>query len=308
MLTWICLFILSLTVLVKASDWFTQYAEIIGKNIGVPPFIVGVTIVALGTSLPELISSVVAVNLGASEIVVGNVIGSNITNIFLIFGFTALFSKHIQLKYDLSIVDLPLLIGSTLLFVLMIRDGDFSLFEAVLCLMGLTVYFAYTVKAGSNKTDETSRRKGANMIRPWIVLALSGVGVYGGARFTVDAIIRLSETFSIGREIIAASAVALGTSLPELMVSVSSAKRGNAEMAVGNILGSNIFNTFGVTGIAALFGKLRIPDTMLRDGLPILLVATFLFLFITQERRVTRWEGALMFIFYLFYLSQLFLN
>jgi len=301
------MFVVSLAVLVKASDWFTQSAEQIGRGIGISPFIIGVTIVAFGTSLPELISSIMAVKLGASEIVVGNVLGSNITNIFLIFGLTAIFSKNILLKYDLAIVDLPLLLGTTMLLALMIWDGEFSQIESVLCILGLIVYLVYAANAGSKeKTKDHPKTKIG--FRPWIMLLISGVIVYLGARFTVDAIIRLSDAFKVGKEVIAGSAVALGTSLPELTVSISAARKGTPEMAIGNILGSNIFNAFGVMGISALFGKLIIPIDMIREALPIMLIATFLFYFITQVKRVTRWEGALLLIFYIYYLSQLFLK
>lgn len=306
-LSWIGLFVISLTVLIKSSDWFTQSAEKIGHGVGIPPFIIGVTIVAIGTSLPELISSIFAVHMGASEIAVGNVLGSNITNILLIFGFTAVFSRQIHLKYDLSIVDLPLLLGSTLLLALMLWDGEFSKLEAVLCLSGMLVYLLYAAQTGL-KEERIEHNKARIGFCSWIVLSVSAIGVYFGARFTVDAIIRLSDTLKVGREIIAGSAVALGTSLPELSVSISAARKGNPEMAIGNIVGSNIFNAFGVMSLSSFFGNVLIPQVMIRNALPILLIATFLFQFITQEKRITRWEGALLLIFYVFYLNQLFLS
>ena len=313
LILWIGIFIVSLAALIKASDLFTGAAEKVGRYLGIPSFIVGVTLVALGTSLPELVSSLFSVWMDSSEIVVGNVIGSNITNIFLILGCTAILGKNIKLKYEIGYVDLPLLIGSVLLLVLMLWDGVFSLFEALLCIAGLLVYLMYTVFSSHSEQVPRKKQKKENKQKRklkwtvWFSLILSGVFIYLGAKYTIEAIIRLSESLKIGKEIIAASAVALGTSLPELMVSIAAARQGNAEMAIGNILGSNIFNTFGVMGIPALFGTLIIPRTIILGVLPIMVIATFLFYVVTQQKRITQWEGWLLIIFYILFISRLFI-
>lgn len=302
---WIVIFVVSLTLLIKASGWFTDSAEAIGIALGVPNFVIGVTIVALGTSLPELISSIVAVKAGASEIVVGNVAGSNITNIFLILGVAAILGKEIRLNYNMKVVDLPLLVGSAFLFALMIWDRHFTLVEALLSLAGLVVYLIYAAQSSGMRKQEDNKRPVIGP-KPWLILAGSAALIFLGAKFTVDAIIRIADHLTIGREIIAASAVALGTSLPELMVTVSAVRKDNAGMAVGNILGSNIFNTFAVMGIPALFGKLIIPESIIVGALPVMIIATLMFYFITEEKRITIWEGCLLILFYLFFLSRLF--
>jgi cation:H+ antiporter len=138
------------------------------------------------------------------------------------------------------------------------------------------------------------------------VLAVSAVFIYIGAKYTIEAVINLSEIFSLGKEIIAASAVALGTSLPELTVSIIAARKGKPEIAVGNVLGSNIFNTFVVMGVPALFGTLIIPQNIITFALPMMLVATLLFFFIAQEKEVTKWEGYLLLLFYVFFIGKLF--
>jgi len=313
LILWIGIFIVSLATLIKASDLFTSAAEKVGRYLGIPSFIVGVTLVALGTSLPELVSSLFSVWMDSSEIVVGNVIGSNITNIFLILGCTAILGKNIKLKYEIGYVDLPLLIGSVLLLALMLWNGVFSLFEALLCIAGLLVYLMYTVFSSHSEQVPRKKQKKENKQKRklkwtvWFSLILSVVFIYLGAKYTIEAIIRLSQNLKIGKEIIAASAVALGTSLPELMVSIAAARQGNAEMAIGNILGSNIFNTFGVMGIPALFGTLIIPRTIILGVLPIMVIATFLFYVVTQQKRITQWEGWLLIIFYILFISRLFI-
>jgi len=304
LLTWIIVFIVSLSVLVKSSDYFTDSAEKIGIYLGLPAFIVGVTIVALSTSMPELVVSILAVLRNTSEIVVGNVIGSNITNIFLILGIAAIIGKKIKITYELIHVDLPLFVGSAFLLAVTIWDGAFTLYDAVLCLGCMILYLLYTIKAKRKREYEIKRRKWE--WKPLFILILSSIFIYMGAEYTIKSIIRLSEILGIGKEIIAISIVAFGTSLPELSVSVSAARKGKPEIAVGNILGSNIFNALAVMGIPALIGNLIIPPSILTFGLPMMLIATLLYFFITQDKEITKWEGWLLIIFYIFFIGKLF--
>jgi cation:H+ antiporter len=310
---WILIFIVSLALLIKGSNYFIDSAEKIGIFFKIPSFIIGVSIVAFGTSLPELISSIFAVLKNSSEIVVGNVIGSNITNIFLILGLTAIIGKDIKLSYNIAYVDLPLLAGSALLFTFLIWDRNFVLYEALFLIAGIIVYILYAV---NNRKDNDESDKKSEVTsglvtkklesKTWLTLFISLAVIYLGARYTVDSIIKIAEMANIGKEIIAASAVALGTSLPELVVSVVAIRKGESSIAVGNILGSNIFNTFAVMGIPALFGTLYLPKTIIELGLPIMLAATFLFFLITQQKRITQWEGWMLLIFYLFFLGKIF--
>lgn len=309
---WVGVFIASLAALIIAARYFTIAAERIGIHYGVPPFIVGVTIVAIGTSLPELVSSVLAVIRGSSEIVVGNVVGSNIANVFLVLGIAAIVGRRLRITYELIHVDLPLFVGSAFLLAVTIWRGGFTLFEALLCLAAFAIYLHYTVTAerrqehasGSEGNGETTRRK-LGRSTPLILVISAGL-IYVGAEYTVTSVVKLSETLRIGTDVIAVSAVALGTSLPELLVSVVAAKRGNADIAVGNVLGSNIFNALVVMGVPGLIGTLAIPETMVTFALPIMLIATLLYLFITYDRQITRWEGLLLVVFYVFFVGTLF--
>lgn len=310
--SWLAVFVASLAVLIIAARYFTVAAERIGVYFGIPPFIVGVTIVAVGTSLPELLSSILAVTRGSSEIVVGNVVGSNVANIFLILGVAAIVGKKLHIGYELIHVDLPLLVGSAFLLAVTIWRGGFTLFEALLCLAAFGIYLHYTVTAERKESEgdalgsdgePVQRRLGRSTIP---MLIVSAGFIYLGAEYTVTSVIKLSEIFHIGTEIIAVSAVALGTSLPELLVSVVAARRGNPDIAVGNILGSNIFNALVVMGIPGLIGTLVIPDTIITFALPMMLIATLLYLFITHDRQITKWEGLLLIVFYVFFVGTLF--
>jgi cation:H+ antiporter len=313
LIIWIIVFLISILILIKAADFFTDSAEKIGIHFGIPAFIVGVTIVSIGTSLPELITSVIAVTQGVSEIVVANVLGSNITNIFLVLGISAIVAKRLKLTYEIIKIDLPLLIGSALFLTICIWDGAFTFIEAILCILGFITYIFYTINVEKRHKDKEIKKELAGAlkkkklkVKTWVILILSIGFIYFASKYTIDAVINISRILNIGTEIIAVSAVALGTSLPELIVSLTAAFKGKPEMAIGNILGSNIFNGLAVVGIAGLFGTLIIPASIISFALPMMLIAIFLFVFMTLGKEVSRWEGWFLILFYILFIGKLF--
>ncbi|NBC09290.1 MAG: calcium/sodium antiporter [Bacteroidetes bacterium] len=297
------LFVVSLAVLLKASDWFIDSAERVGLSLGISPFIIGVTIVAFGTSLPELATSIASVFSGESEIVIGNVVGSNITNIALVLGLAAVVVKKIELEYNIWHIDMPYLWGSAFLLWLALRDLHFSLFEGILFTLGIIIFLAYSFQS------QQGEEKLESMVKPgwktYALLLLGGGLVYLGADYTIFAIKKLSAIAGINPEIIALSAVALGTSLPEVIVSLNAAQRGKASIAVGNVLGSNIFNTYIVMGIPSFFGPLKVPPNINDLFLPLMLAMTILFGIMSNNRKITRWEGAVLLMFYAFFCASL---
>lgn len=315
----VLIFIISLAILVKAADSFTDAAERLGILIGLPPFIVGVTIVSLGTSIPELVSSVFGVLEGVSEVVISNVVGSNVANICLVLGIASVMSvKSLQITYDLVSVDLPLFVGSAFLLSLMIKDASFSAGEALLLVIGYLVYLFYTLRGSERESasDDSENQEhvstpprnhiGTDVLKQLIIIALSSIAIFLGARYTINSLIQISEILNVGKEIIAVSVVALGTSLPELLVTANAAIKGKAEIAVGNVLGSNIFNIFIVMGISGLIGSLTIPETVISTGIPTLLASTLLMFFATQDRKLSIWEGWLFFLLYLWFIANTF--
>lgn len=307
---WSIVLFISLVVLSKSADFFTDSAEKIGVYFGIPPFIVGVTIVAIGTSLPELISSLIAVYADSGEIVFGNVVGSNIANIFLILGVAALISGLLDIEYDLVSVDLPLFVGSAFLLGLTVWDGKYTIGESILSIAGYVVYTFYAVSVRRDDGGEEGEEEGATKepfpTKEFAILAASSLFIFLGAKYTIDSVVKISEILDIGKEIIAVSAVALGTSLPELIVTINQARKGNPEVAIGNVLGSNIFNSFMVMGLPGLTGRLVIPENVLESGLLVMLAGTVLFFFVTQDEQVTKWEGLLFFLFYGWFIGNLF--
>ena len=307
LLLWLLLFIGCLAVLILASHFFVGSAEIIGTALGMPRFVVGVVIVGIGTSLPELVSSLFALFSYKSEIVIGNVLGSNIANIFLVLGIVGILAGKLTIKYDLLRFDLPFLLGSTLLLALMILDTQLSVAEGGILFLCLIVYLFNSIKGGAGK-DKKVKKTG---LKSWILLFVSPLFIFLSAKFLVDSVIAISEILDIGTEVIAMSAVALGTSLPEVLVTITAARRGNLEMAIGNIIGSNIFNIFavmGIPGLVSIFLKdkfLIIPETILYFSLPACIAATLLCIVITLDKKINRWEGILLLVFYIFFIGKI---
>ena len=294
------IFVVSLVVLLYASDKFVDSAESIGLSIGISPFIIGVTIVAFGTSLPELATSIVSVLEGSSEVVIGNVVGSNITNIFLILGITAFIGKDIKLDFDVMDIDMPLLFGSAFLMYFVLRDLHFSNFETGLFLLALVIFLINSFKGDKAEYENRPRYKKRDII----ILIGSGALVYLGATYTIFALKEIAIYADISPHIIALTLIALGTSLPELVVSLAAVRKGKHAMAVGNVLGSNIFNTYAVMGIASFFGELTIPAAIMEFEMGIMIIATILFGVMCLGGRVSRWEGAMLVVFYIYFIGE----
>jgi len=302
LLQYIGLLIVSLAVLVKASDFFVEAAESIGLALGIPPFIIGVTIVAFGTSLPELASSIAAVNEGVSDVVIGNVVGSNVANIALVLGLVALIGKEVKMNDYIMHVDIPLLVISAFLLWFVVADGTVSLFDSIVLLAALVIFLVHSLKGNGDDTVEKTKISWKTIV----LLLVSAVFIKFGADYTVKGIIGLSSMLGIGSAVIAQSLVALGTSLPEVFVSFAAAKKGQTDMAIGNVLGSNIFNTYAVTAIPALIGPLIIPAGVLAFSLPFMIALTIILGLICITKTISRWEGLMLLLLYVFFLVKLF--
>ncbi len=310
---WAVVFVVALAALLKSADWFTEGAEELGIYLGMAPYVVGLTIVAMGTSLPELVSSIFAVAGGSPEIVAGNAIGSNITNICLVLAAGAIVGGRLFVSREIVRIDLPMLALSAALLGLSAMDGTVSRGEGALLFLGAVVYALYGLRMSRPSPDTQAKVEEAveedikperGRLRPVVVLKLVGgaVVLFFAAQYTIRSVVELSKLLDIGADIIAISVVALGTSLPELVVSVLAARRGKLEIAMANVLGSNVFNSFAVVGIPALVRPLPVTGPVLTIGLPFMAVASVLYFFLAQDREITRWEGMpLILIVILFY-------
>ena len=313
LVVWSLVLVVALAVLIRAADAFISAAESIGIRLDIPPYVVGVTIVAVGTTLPEMVSSVVAVLVDSPQIPLGNVVGSIVTNVFLVLGVAAVVGGRLRATHEIVRVDLPLLVGSALVVALVAFDGEVTRPEALVCLLGAGLYIAYGISAARGREavhEPVERRVEARQAetgpaRIAVLAVLSATGLYFGAEYTVRAVIELSALLGVGRDVIALSVVALGTSLPELTVGVLSSRRGQLEIAIGNVLGACVLNGFAVVGVAGLVGRLEASDVVLGLGLPVMVAAALLYFFMAEDREITKWEGYLLLLLYGLYLIQL---
>jgi len=314
-LFWIIVFVVSLVVMIKGADWLLQSAEKIGLSLGLSSFIVGVVIVGLGTSLPEIVSSLVAVFKDVTEIAPANAIGSNIANILLVIGFSALIGGRLAVSKNLIDLDLPLLAVSTALFVGVAWDKQIVLGESILLLVLFVIYLLYTIfhkedEPEDGTADQAEQKEIVERpkvsTRDYIFLILGILALIFGAKYLIDSVIKLSEILAIGAGVITLVAVALGTSLPELIVSIKAALQKKPEVALGNIFGSNVFNILLVVGLPGLFKTLTIDEQTFSLGLPVMIIATFLFIISGISRRIHIYEGAMYIVIYVFFLGKLF--
>lgn len=258
------IFIGALALLLTSANYFTNSAESIGKWLKLPPFVIGVFIVGIGTSLPELVSGVLSVTKGASEIVSGNIIGANISNILLVTGLAvALYRKPIFLTSTYIYIDLHFLLGSFFTFCMIAYDGVITFGEAFVGIVIFGIYSVYLIKGGTKNEDEEVETETNFPLKAFSLLLLSAVGIYFGADYTVQSISDIAASLSIPKSIIALTVLSLGTTLPELAVNISAIKQGKAEMAIGNVLGSCVFNTLVIPAVTSAVGVVIVPAVWL---------------------------------------------
>jgi cation:H+ antiporter len=306
------LFALALAALLVAAHFFTGAAERLGLALGMSAFVVGVFIVAIGTSLPELVASLIAVSNGTSEIVAGNVLGANAANLLLILGAVsvAVPAGRVELGEQYLFIDLHFLLGSVLALGTAMADGAITRLEGLLLLLTYVVYVAYLVTEGRTSTAEAEHEQQLpdESTRVWRdvgILVAGGVAIFLAGEQTVGALERLAADLAIEPAIASVTILAVGTTLPELAVSITASRRGLASLAVGNILGSCIFNALTVSGAAALLGGVTVPPSLLEFALPFVAAVSLLFYLLTQDKRVSRWEGLLFLLLFLLFMGKM---
>lgn len=309
----ILLFLLALVALLVAAHFFTGAAERLGLAFGMSPFVVGVFIVAIGTSLPELVASLIAVSSGTSEIVAGNVLGANASNLLLILGAVSVVvpAGRMVLGEQYLFIDLHFLLGSILALGTAMADGLVSRGEGVLLLLAYVVYVAYLMAEGRTGSAEEvmeerlPRESRHRVALDALILVGGGVAIYFAGDRTVAALEQVASDLAISPAVASVTILALGTTLPELAVSVSAARRGLASLAVGNILGSCVFNALTVTGAGAVLGGIVVPTDLRQFALPFVAASSLLFYLLTQDKRVSRWEGLLFLVLYLLFMGKM---
>jgi cation:H+ antiporter len=314
------LFLFGLVLLTLGGELLVRGAARLAALCGISPLVIGLTVVAFGTSAPELAVSVMSAFAGQADLALGNVVGSNICNVLLILGASALFAPLI-VHQQLIRLDVPLMIVASLLLLPFGLDGVVDRLEGGILFAGVVTYTIYVVRKSRREgktTDDDFTREFSDTAthtgKAWLVnLLLLGCGtvlLVLGSRWLVDGAVAIARYFGLSELVIGLTIVAIGTSLPELATSVVAAIRGERDIAVGNVVGSNLFNILSVLGLSSLVAPkgISVPASALSADIPVMIavaVACLPVFFVGY--RINRWEGALFLGYYVAYLTDLLL-
>lgn len=310
----IVLLIIGFAMLIKGADLFVDGAAGVADRFGIPQIIIGLTIVAFGTSAPEAAVSITSALKGSAELAVGNVLGSNIMNVLLILGLTAVI-RPIKMQAQTYKYELPFVMFSTVLVaVLGYVGGSISFFDGIILWVFMILFLVYLFRsAKKGKTDlvempdedgEVAKPKPVWLLILFIILG--GAMIVLGSNFTVDSASFIAKKFGMTDRFIGLTIVAFGTSLPELVTSVIAARKGNSDIAIGNIVGSNIFNILFILGTTALITNIPYAMNFNFDAAIALAALVILFVLVSnKEKTLKRWGGALMLASYAAYFAYI---
>lgn len=295
-------------MLIKGADWFVEGASKVAGKFGIPQIVIGLTIVAMGTSAPEAAVSITAALRGSAEITIGNVVGSNILNILLILGLTSVIIA-LNVKKNTLNIEIPFVIAvSAILAFLGLKDGFVSRMDGIilwLLFIAFLGYLFYLSKKGidTDADDVPELEEGDTFIKLLGLLLIGGGLIVWGSDVTVDAATEIARFFGWSERLIGLTIVAFGTSLPELITSVTAGMKGKADIAVGNIVGSNIFNILFVVGTTALITPVVYASGFLVDSIICIATAALLFfcVFLAKEKKLNRMGGIVMLICFVAY-------
>lgn len=311
-------FALGIALLVGGAELLVRGASRVARGVGISPLVVGLTVVAYGTSSPELAVSVRSALAGQTDIALGNVVGSNIFNVLCILGLSAMVTPLI-VPQQIVRLDVPIMIGVTLLTLLFAADGRLSVAESAILLAGMAAYTGFLVRASRREraavADEyaaefSAAPTGRGGVLVQVVLVLAGLALLVlGARWLVDSAITMARSLGVSELVIGLTIVAAGTSMPEVATSLLAAVRGERDIAVGNVVGSNIFNILGVLGLSGTVGGgIEVAPAVLSFDLPVALAVAVACLPITfSGHLIARWEGMLFLAYYVAYTAYVIL-
>lgn len=279
------LFVVGLVILVTGGEFLVRGASSIARAFHLSPLLIGLTIVGFGTSAPELIVSVQAALADQPGIAIGNVLGSNIGNVLLILGVSALIAPLIIPGRKLW-RDLAFMLLATAVIWVMLLDGQVTRLDGVLLLLGLAVFLVMAFRAGSGQTPTGDTESFGPNWKPWLMTGAGLVALVIGASLLVDSATSIAREFGISEAVIGLTIVAVGTSLPELATSLIAALRRQSEIAIGNIVGSNIFNVLGILGVTALISPIPVAQRFLTLDLPVMIAVSLVFTLLLLTRKV----------------------
>ncbi len=317
MITSILFIIIGFTLLIKGADFLVDGASGVAKKFHIPEIIIGLTIVSIGTSMPELFVSTTTSLNGHADMSIGNIIGSNICNLLLILGLSTII-RPIKFQRETRIIEIPMCLAITIIFTIFCNTGGtISKNEATALIILFIIFIMYTIIMG--KKGEAFDKEGMlieietkgqnpSIIKSIIFIIIGIIALKVGGDLTVDNAIIIARQFHVSEKIISLTILAIGTSLPELVTSVTAAIKGNSDIAIGNIIGSNIFNILLIIGVSALISPLTYNYTY-NIQMAILIISTIvlsLFPIIPPKNEMSRFNGWIYLIIYIAYMAILF--
>ena len=310
MLLQFALLVLGFVCLVKGSDWFVDGAAGIATKFGIPQLIIGLTIVAMGTSAPEAAVSITAAANGSADITIGNIVGSNILNVLIILGLSAVVFPLTVAKSTI-LIDIPVTIGVTILLFVLGLDGNITRIDGIIMLVIFVSYLGFLIWSAKREkslgqdldssSEENTEEKPLSIGKAILLTVIGLALVILGSRFVVDSASFIARRFGLSERFIGLTIVALGTSLPELFTSVVAASKKNCDIAIGNIIGSNLFNILFVVGLSSLIIPVPFAEAFRIDTLVALGAVVALLLFCLPKKRLSRLGGAIFLLAYLAY-------
>ena len=301
----ILLLVVGFAMLVKGADWFVDGTAGVAQKYGIPQLVVGLTIVAMGTSAPEAAVSITAALKGNAGIAIGNVVGSNILNILIILGLTG-FIATVAVQKSTLFIEIPFMLVVTIILGVMGMIGNtVNRFEGIILWVLFLVYLGYLFWLAKNGPQDEEVEVTKSTPKLLLSAVVGGVVVVWGSNVTVDAATSLAEVIGLSERFIGLTIVALGTSLPELVTSVTAARKGNADIAIGNIVGSNIFNILFVIGTSALIIPVTFEPSFIIDTIIAVLAGVLLWISTVRTKKLTRPWGIVMLAAYACYFVYL---
>lgn len=302
MLLDILLIIIGVALVLKGADFLTEGASALARRMHVPEIVIGLTIVAAGTSAPELFVSVVSALNGTPDLAVGNVVGSNTMNCMLIVGCAAMVAPMIISRSTVR-KDIPFAVMASILLTCIALDNYLGRIDGIILLLGFVVFMAYTLLQAKNGQAEPQTE--VRQLNPWLSVLFLVIGLamlVAGSNVFVGSASSVAAALGISEGVIGLTVVAGGTSLPELATSVVAARKGQSAIAIGNVIGSNVFNILMILGLTAVISPLQIEGITTIDMAVMLISVILVWLFSFTRFTVERWEGASLVIGYLVYL------
>ncbi|WP_064505533.1 calcium/sodium antiporter [Defluviitalea phaphyphila] len=303
------LLILGFFILVKGADWFVEGAVRIAKKFNIPPIVIGLTIVSFGTSAPEAAVSIAAAINGSTDIAIGNVIGSNIFNIVFIIAITSIIMP-LKVKDTTIKMEIPFVILSTILLLALAMKGQLAFSDGVVFWIFFLIFIRYLFKLSKKgnkelidmdiveKSDELNN----NLLVSILMTVLGLISVVVGSEITVNASVDIAEMIGLSKRFIGLTIVSLGTSLPELVTSITAALKKQDDIAIGNIVGSNIFNILFVLGTTSLISTIPFQMNFIGDIIISIIITVILLIFSLTGKRISRGEGATFLMMYFVYI------